>query len=103
MYIFLRPPTATSGARSINTRASSTLLCDAASISKTAGDLPSLISTHCVHFWQGSAVGPDSQFKHLARIRADEVLPQPRGPVNRYACDNRPCSMALVKVRCTAG
>jgi hypothetical protein len=31
----------------------------------------------------GSGVGPDSQFSDRARMRALEVLPQPRGPLNR--------------------
>jgi hypothetical protein len=34
---------------------------------------------------QGVAVGPCSQFNERARMRADEVLPQPRGPENKYA------------------
>ena len=32
---------------------------------------------------QGSGVGPFSQFRLRARMRALEVLPQPRGPLNR--------------------
>ncbi len=35
------------------------------------------------HTPQGVAVGPCSQFSERARMRADEVLPQPRGPENR--------------------
>ena len=31
----------------------------------------------------GSGVGPCSQFSERARILALEVLPQPRGPLNR--------------------
>jgi len=31
----------------------------------------------------GSGVGPFSQFKDRARILAHEVLPQPRGPLNK--------------------
>jgi len=31
----------------------------------------------------GSGVGPCSQFSERARIRADDVFPQPRGPLNR--------------------
>src|SRR3954471_14971207 len=34
---------------------------------------------------QGSAVGPWAQFSERARIRALDVLPQPRGPLKRYA------------------
>src|ERR1700729_2243209 len=38
----------------------------------------------------GVAVGPCSQFNEPARMRADDVLPQPRGPENRYAWLIRP-------------
>jgi hypothetical protein len=31
----------------------------------------------------GSGVGPCAQFSERARMRADDVLPQPRGPLNR--------------------
>ena len=31
----------------------------------------------------GSGVGPCTQFSDRARMRALEVLPQPRGPLNR--------------------
>ena len=31
----------------------------------------------------GVGVGPRSQFSERARMRADDVLPQPRGPENR--------------------
>ena len=34
---------------------------------------------------QGVSVGPCAQFRHRARMRALVVLPQPRGPLNRYA------------------
>ena len=34
---------------------------------------------------QGVGVGPCTQFNERARIRAEEVFPQPRGPENRYA------------------
>ena len=45
---------------------------------------PSVASeTHEVHSPQGVDVGPFSQFSDRARIRADDVLPQPRGPLNR--------------------
>ena len=37
------------------------------------------------HIPHGLDVGPCSQFIDRAMMRADEVLPQPRGPVNRYA------------------
>ena len=85
MYNLLRPPCATSGARSISIRASSTLLLDAASISNTDGQLLSLIETQDAQVKHGVTVGPFSQLIDLARILAEEVLPQPRGPVKRYA------------------
>ena len=41
------------------------------------------------------AVGPCSQFNERARMRADDVLPQPRGPENRYAWLIRPAVNAV--------
>jgi len=38
---------------------------------------------HDGHSPQGSGVGPWTQFSDRARIRADDVLPQPRGPEKR--------------------
>src|ERR1700739_4952626 len=43
----------------------------------------------------GLAVGPWTQFNDRARMRADEVFPQPRGPENRYAWLIRPASRAM--------
>src|ERR1700753_3225499 len=43
---------------------------------------------------QGSGVGPLTQFRERARIRALDVLPQPRGPLNRYAWLIRPVRSA---------
>src|SRR6266702_7571247 len=43
---------------------------------------------------QGSGVGPLTQFSERARIRALDVLPQPRGPLNRYAWLMRPVRSA---------
>ena len=37
------------------------------------------------HSLQGEADMPASQLKHLAKIRAREVLPTPRVPVSKYA------------------
>ncbi len=59
--------------------------CDAASISITSRELPFEIETHELQTPQGSAVGPRSQFTPLARIRASDVFPVPRGPAKRYA------------------
>src|SRR5688572_31349359 len=47
------------------------------------------------HTPHGLAVGPCSQLSERARIRADDVLPQPRGPLNRYAWLIRPPSTAF--------
>ena len=51
--------------------------------------------THESHTPQGVAVGPCSQFNERARMRADDVLPQPRGPENRYAWLIRPAVNAV--------
>ncbi len=40
-------------------------------------------ATQDAHWPHGSGVGPASQFSDLARIRALDVLPQPRGPLNK--------------------
>ncbi|KDP91697.1 hypothetical protein W824_05085 [Clavibacter cf. michiganensis LMG 26808] len=68
-------------------RASSTPLWLAASISTTSRDpLPSrLSSTQLGQTPHGVSVGPSAQLRQRARMRADVVLPQPRGPLNRYA------------------
>ncbi len=42
-------------------------------------------ATHESQTPQGSGVGPLTQFSDRARIRALDVLPHPRGPLNRYA------------------
>ena len=49
---------------------------------------PGPFATRSLHDWQiphGLGVGPFSQFKDLAIIRALDVLPQPLGPLNKYA------------------
>jgi len=52
-----------------------------------------LLRVQALHLPQGSGVMPDSQFRHLARIRASVVLPTPRVPVKRYAWCSR-CSVS---------
>ena len=57
--------------------------------------------------WQvlsGVGVGPGvpAQFRALARMRAIDVLPVPRGPAKRYACRTWSCSIAFGSVRTTA-
>ena len=40
-------------------------------------------ATQEAHFPHGSGVGPCSQLRERARILALDVLPHPRGPLNR--------------------
>src|SRR5690606_10018453 len=51
---------------------------------------------------QGVTVGPCSQFKARATIRAVVVFPTPRTPVNIKAWAMRPDSIALERVRTSA-
>src|SRR3954469_17043015 len=89
------------GARSRSSRASSTPPCDAASISTTSRCEPAAIRRHCSHLPHGSGVGPCSQLTILARIRAVDVLPVPRGPQNRYAWAMRFSRTAPTSARTT--
>src|SRR5579883_2454370 len=74
----------------------------AASISRTSSAVPAIMARQFSHVLSGVAVGPFTQSMHRARIFAAEVLPEPRGPENRYAWASLPVSMALVRVRTTA-
>jgi hypothetical protein len=56
---------------------------DAPSISWTSMAVPAKTSRHAAQSAQGAAVGPFSQLRALARIRAKVVLPTPRVPENR--------------------
>ena len=56
---------------------------EAASISMTSSEVPLAIVTHGLQTLSGVGVGPWTQFKPLARIRASEVFPVPRGPAKR--------------------
>ena len=80
-------------------RTSSMPRFDAPSISKTSKQLPLVISAQTLHWLQGVAVGPFSQFSALARMRAAVVLPTPRTPVKRYAWAIRLVRMAFCSVR----
>ena len=62
---------------------------------------PGASATHDAHVPHGVDVGPCSQFSDRARIRAEEVLPQPRGPENKYAWAMRPLSSAVDSGRVT--
>ena len=76
---------------------------DAASISMTSNVAPSRMATHDGQASHGSAFAPRFvQLSALARIRASEVLPVPRGPVNRIAWATRPVATALRSVETTA-
>ena len=82
-------------------RISSTPLLDAPSISCTSSEEPLVISRQLEQTLQGVAVGPFSQLSDLARILATDVLPTPRGPLNKKACATRPLPIALLKVLTT--
>ena len=55
----------------------------AASISTTSREVPAAIVRHELQVLSGETVGPCSQFSPLARMRAREVFPVPRGPAKR--------------------
>src|SRR5438093_5877864 len=76
--------------------------CEAASISTTSSEVPLAIATHAWQVPSGVALVPCRQLSALARIRASDVLPVPRGPAKRYACRTCPPSIAFVSVRTTA-
>ena len=63
----------------------STPVLEAASISITSRALPAAMLVQRAQWPQGSGVGPSllMQLSERARIRALEVLPVPRGPLNR--------------------
>ena len=76
--------------------------CEAASISITSSELPFAIASAIGVVGSKSAFGPPSALSALARMRAIEVFPVPRGPAKRYACRTCPCSIAFRSVRTTA-
>ena len=82
MYTLVRPgvPMAVLAMRS---RMASTPLLEAASSSWTSNDVPFSMATHDSHTPHGSASTGLAQLSTLARMRAVEVLPVPRGPLNR--------------------
>ena len=80
----LRLPEVPSGMRSIRSRMSATPLFDAASSSSSQSTMrPSSTARQFGHTPQGSPASGASQFRTLARIRAVDVLPVPRGPLKR--------------------
>ena len=56
---------------------------DSLSQNGTEGSMRRASATQDPQTPHGVDVGPCSQFSERARIRADEVLPQPRGPLKR--------------------
>ena len=66
-----------------NSRASSTLLLLAPSISTTSTSFPWMMLRQMSQASHGVGVGPFSQLSAFARMRAVEVFPVPRAPVNR--------------------
>ena len=82
MYTLVRPGEP-SADRSIRSRMASTPLLDAASSSNTSKLVPASIARQESHSQHGSPSWRFSQLRTLARMRAVEVLPVPRGPENR--------------------
>ena len=83
MYTLDRPSTGTSLTFSRRSRISSMPRLLAASISITSNDTPPPMARQAAQTLHGVAVGPRSQFRALARIRAVVVFPVPRCPLNR--------------------
>src|SRR3989338_5057600 len=76
---------------SLSSRISSIPRFDAASISMRSSALPALNSRHIWHELHGSLSSPRfSQLYAFAKSRASVVLPVPRVPENKYACETRP-------------
>ncbi len=102
MYTFVRPgvPIAVLAIRS---RMASTPLLEAASSSWTSNDVPCSTATHDSQTPHGSPSIGFSQLSTLARMRADEVLPVPRGPLKRYAWPTRSSRTAFCRAatRCS--
>ena len=82
MYTFHRPGVPRLD-RETRSRMASTPRLEAASSSTTSRDRPSAISVHDAQTPQGSPSRVLTQFRALAKMRAVEVLPVPRGPLNR--------------------
>jgi hypothetical protein len=53
---------------------------------------------HDVHVLHGTKFTAFGQRKAFAKIRAEEVFPVPRGPVNNKACGKRPFFKAFERV-----
>ena len=82
MYTFHRPGVPRA-ARATRSRMASTPLFDAASSSWTSSEVPAATSTQDWQTPHGSPSLGEAQFRALARMRADDVFPVPRGPLKR--------------------
>ena len=82
MYTFVRPGVP-SDALAMRSRMASTPLLEAASSSWTSKLVPASMARHEAHSQSGSPSTGFAQLRTLARMRAVEVLPVPRGPLNR--------------------
>ena len=62
-----------------------------------------MIATQVSHLLHGFGVGPFSQLRALARMRAVDVFPVPREPLKRYACPIRSSRIPdwIVSVTCS--
>ena len=88
---------------SIRARMLSTPLLLAASISTTSRIDPSSRPRQTGQTPHGSPSCGSRQLTALARIFAQVVLPVPREPVNRYACEIRPAISSFFSVTVTCG
>ncbi len=82
MYTLVRPGVPMA-ARLMSSRTASTPLLEAASSSWTSIDVPASMARQDSHSPQGSPSVTLVQLRALARMRAVEVLPVPRGPLKR--------------------
>jgi hypothetical protein len=82
MYTFQRPGVP-NAARETRSRMASTPLLEAASSSCTSSDVPCCTCTQESQTPHGSPFLRFVQLRALARMRAVDVLPVPRGPLNR--------------------
>ena len=103
MYTFLLPTCGAICTWRIRLRMSSTLLLLAASSSKMLRECPSSNVRQGAHSPQATRSSPRfSQLMVRARIRAQVVLPTPRGPQNRKAWARWSLRMAFFRVPVTA-
>src|SRR5437868_5554976 len=79
----------------------STPVFEAASISIRSVVISRLPARQFGHLLHGFSTSSEVQLAALASRRAALVLPTPRGPVKRYACEILPDAMAFLSVRTT--